>query len=66
MLCNDLENGSRSLVLKLNLGFVAIHNWCQFGCFYLKAEGSSSCYKVCNRQTDGKTNGHMDRRKAFL
>jgi len=29
--CCDLEYGSRSLVLELNVGLVGIHKWCQFG-----------------------------------
>ena len=29
--CYDLENMSRSLLLKLSHGLVGIHNWCQFG-----------------------------------
>ena len=57
MLCNDLENGSRSLVLKINVGLVGIHYWYQIWWFHLKAEGS-----VIRLETDGKT----DRQRAFL
>ena len=64
MKCYDLENKSRSLVLKINLGLVGTHHKCQFGDSTSKVKEVRGDIRFVMERfvTDGQT----ERRRAFL